>query len=254
MIAEALQYAATYPVTPRELRPHIGSSVSLWSRAARCAGEWAEHEDKCQRFVSDTIEKMRQRRTVVVLGSGLLRDVPIETLARAFDTVVLVDLVHLASVRLLLKAKRLGNVRLVSRNLSGLDEVLSGKRVEPLGFLRQVPYLDLVVSANLLSQIAVGAERRLEQDKRRDASGIVPQLIEAHLRGLEALPCSTVLLSDVAFRVDDRWGNTKESVDLLHGVSAPDADKRWQWPVVPFGEESRDYRIVHDVVAVRALR
>lgn len=254
MIAEALQYAATYPVTAKEFRPFIGSSVSLWSRAGRCAKAWSAHEENCKSFIGETIAGMRQRRTAVVLGSGLLRDVPVEALARTFDTVVLVDLVHLASVRLWLAARRLNNVRLISRDLSGLDEVLSGKRVEPLGFLRQIPYLDLVVSANLLSQIAVGAERRLEQDKRPEASDILPQMIEAHLLGLEALPCSTVLLSDIAFRVDDRSGNTRESVDLLHGVSAPDAEKRWQWPVVPFGEESRDYRIVHDVVAARALR
>lgn len=197
---------------------------------------------------------MRQRRTVVVLGSGLLRDVPVETLERAFDTVVLVDLVHLAGMRLWLKAKRLGNVRLISRDLSGLDAALAGEPVEPLGFLRQVPYLDLVVSANLLSQIGVGTERRLEACEVRHPSASVSQLIEAHLRGLETLPCSTVLLSDVAFKVEDRLGVTRETVSLLHGVAAPGADEQWKWPVVPFGEESREYTIVHDVVAVRALR
>src|SRR5690606_16162320 len=143
--------------------------------------------ENCRRFVCDTIKGMRQRRTAVVLGSGLLRDVPIKPLARAFDTVVLVDLVHLASVRLWLKAGRLGNVRLVSRDLSGFDETLSGKSLAPLSFLRQVPYLDLVVSANLLSQIAVGAERRVETDKCAAAAGCVPRLVEAHLRGLEEI-------------------------------------------------------------------
>ncbi|HEX5932913.1 MAG TPA: hypothetical protein VFY63_01970, partial [Pseudorhizobium sp.] len=89
MIAEAIQYAATVPVTPREFRPFIGSSVSLWSRAGRCAREWAEHERNCHAFVHDTIGAMKQRRTAVVLGSGLLRDVPVTDLARAFDTLVL---------------------------------------------------------------------------------------------------------------------------------------------------------------------
>jgi hypothetical protein len=49
---------------------------------------------------------LRQKRTAVVLGSGLLRDVPIRELAAAFDTVVLIDLVHVASVRLRMKAER----------------------------------------------------------------------------------------------------------------------------------------------------
>ncbi len=50
---------------------------------------------------------LRQKRTAVVLGSGLLRDVPIEELSENFDTVVLVDLVHLASVRLWLRLTRI---------------------------------------------------------------------------------------------------------------------------------------------------
>lgn len=254
MIVEALQYAATIPVTPAPFRSLIGASVSLWSRATRCSNEWAAHEENCRRFVSDTISGMHRRRTVVVLGSGLVRDVPIEALARAFDTVVLVDLVHLASLQMWLKAKRLGTVRLVHRDLSGLDDALVGKQPEPLSFLRQVPYLDLVISANLLSQIGVGAERRLEQDNDPRRADVLPQLIKAHLRGLEALPCSTILLTDVCFKALGRSGETLESADLLHGVPVPNTDERWPWPVAPFGEQSRDYRIVHDVVAKRDLR
>lgn len=37
MILEALQYAATRAVTPKEFRPHIRYSVNLWARANRCA-------------------------------------------------------------------------------------------------------------------------------------------------------------------------------------------------------------------------
>jgi hypothetical protein len=254
MIIEALQYAATTPVTPSEFRPFIGSSVSLWSRATRCKDEWAGHEENGQQFVADTIGQMRRRRTAVVLGSGLVRDVPVEALARTFDTVVLVDLVHLASVRLWLKAKGLGNVRLVHRDLSGLANALGGERPEPLAFLRQVPYLDLVISANLLSQIGVGAECRLEQDKDVSPADVVPQLIEAHLGDLTALPCTTILLTDVAYSIVGRSGETLESADLMHGVPAPDADEHWPWPVVPFGEQGRDYQIVHQVIAKRILR
>lgn len=254
MIAEALQYVATTPVTPSEFRPFLGSSVSLWSRATRCKDEWTAHEGNCRRFVADTIGQMRQRRTVVVLGSGLLRDVPLEAVARTFDTVVLVDLVHLASVRLWLKAKRLDNVRLVHRDLSGFSDALGGEQPEPLAFLRQVPYLDLVISANLLSQIGVGAERRLEQDKDVSPADVVPQVIEAHLRDLTALPCTTILLTDVAYRIVGRSGETLKSGDLMHGVPAPDAEEHWPWPVVPFGEQGRDYQIVHQVIARRVLR
>ncbi|WJH39094.1 hypothetical protein N7E02_19625 [Aliirhizobium terrae] len=250
MILEAIQYAATQVVTPSEFRPFIRSSVNLWSRANRCRHAWAPHEANCKAFIGETIAGMRQRRTAVVLGSGLLRDVPILDLTRAFDTVALVDLVHLASVRAWIKGKRLSNIRLISRDLSCLGEALAGKTPEPLSFLRQVPYLDLVVSANILSQIGVGTRRQLAQTRPDDADAIVSSLIKAHLDGLSALPCRTALLTDISYKVTDRQGAVVEDADLLCGVPTPVAKRSWSWTVAPYGELGRDREAVHQVIAV----
>jgi hypothetical protein len=250
MILEALQYAATYPITAKEFRPFIRSSVSLWSRANRCAKAWAPHEENCKGFIRDAISGLKQRRTAVVLGSGLLRDIPIKELAAAFDTVVLVDLVHLSTVRTWLSASRLRNVRLISRDLSGYAEAMAGKPLEPLSFLRQVPYLDLVISTNILSQIGVGADRRLERESHPEPGAVLRSIIQAHLNGLSALPCKTVLLSDVSYKVVDRSGKVIDQGDLLHGVPAPPSKTGWSWPVAPFGELSRHCQAVHQVIAV----
>jgi hypothetical protein len=252
MIAEALLYAATFPVTTKPHRPFIRSSVNLWSRAGRCRKAWAEHEARSKQAILDAMVGVKPRRTAVVLGSGLLRDVPIKALAKAFDTVVLVDLVHLASVRLRLRLGGYGNVRLIERDVSGYDDLASSRVPEPLGFLRQVPYLDFVVSANLLSQIGVGADRRSE---RVQAAGLTADasrmLIAAHLDGLKGLPCAVSLITDTAYRIIDREGRVDETADLLKGVAPPEALSSWTWPVVPIGEESRDYKIIHDVIAAR---
>jgi hypothetical protein len=251
MLAEAALYLATLPVTAKAHRPYIRYSVNLWSRAARCRKDWAEHEERTQKAILSATSGLRQRRTAVVLGSGLLRDVPIEALAKSFDTVVLVDLVHLASVRLRLQLKGLRNVRLIERDLSGYGDLAASLSPEPLAFLRQVPYLDFVVSANLLSQIGRGVARRLEAEPAGRMPGdSAARLIAAHLDGLAGLPCATCLVTDVAYRVIDRTGKTHEVADLLQGVTPPAARDRWTWPVAPLGEESRDYRIVHEVIAV----
>jgi hypothetical protein len=249
MIFEAIQYAATAVVTRSEFRPFIRSSLGLWGRAKRCAEAWAPHEENCHAFIRETVAPMRQRRTVVVLGSGLLRDVPIAELAETFDTVVLVDLVHLASVRAWIGAKRLRNVRLVCRDLSGLQQALVGEVPEPLAFLRQVPYLDLVISANIVSQIGVGCRRLLERSGHAEPDTIVAQLIHAHLDGLAALPCKTALLTDISYRVADRDGVVLEEDDLFCGVPAPQAKRSWDWRVAPFGELGRDQQAVHRVIA-----
>ena len=251
MIIEALLYLATVPLTTRPHRKFIRYSVNLWSRAGRCRKAWAEHEAKSKRAILDRMADLRQRRTAVVLGSGLLRDVPIEALAKSFDTVVLVDLVHLASVRLWLKVKGLGNVRLIERDLSGYNWLGSGEPPEPLRFLRNVPYLDLVVSANLLSQIGRGASRRLEAEPHgKMPDNAVERLIDAHLEGLAALPCRSCLVTDVAFKVIDRTGKIHEEADLLYGRMPAAIRDRWTWPVAPIGEESPEYQIVHDVIAM----
>jgi hypothetical protein len=250
MIVEALLYAATLPVTTKPHRKFVRYSVNLSSRAQRCAKAWAEHENNSRRAIAAAVSDLQQRRTAVVLGSGLLRDVPIGLLSKSFDTVVLVDLVHLASVRLWLKVKGYRNVVLVERDLSGYDALAAGEAPEPLGFLRSVPYLDLVVSANLLSQIGRGVKRRYEEDMTGTMpADTVHQLIGAHLEGLGALPCKTCLVSDISYSVIDRNGTVHEEADLLHGVSPPAAKAGWLWPVAPFGEESKDYQIVHQVIA-----
>jgi hypothetical protein len=249
MILEALQYAATVPVTPTEFRPFVRSSVSLWSRANRCASAWAPHEENCKAFIREAISGMKQRRTAVVLGSGLLRDVPIADLARAFDTVVLVDLVHLASVRTWLTAKRIRNVRLIWRDLSGFDDAVAGRSPEPLAFLRQVPYLDLVVSANILSQIGVGSQRRLEREGHKAPGGVLRAMAQAHLDGIRQQPCKTVLLTDIRYAVTDRSGAVIDDGDLLFGATPPDFRQQWSWPVAPFGELNRHSQAVHDVIA-----
>lgn len=251
MLVEALNFAATWPLTLPAHRTFVRKSVNLWSRANRCRDTWREHEAACHAAVSETVADMHDRRTAVVLGSGLLRDVPVEMLARQFDSVVLVDLVHLASVRLWLKARGFRNVTLIERDVSGYDDLLAGRAPDPFGFLRQVPYLDFVVSANLLSQIGLAVRRRIDgQPAGRLPADALQQVIRAHIDGLKALPCRTSLLTDIAFSVIDRTGHVHETTDLLHGVAVPDHRSRWQWPVVPFGEESRDYRIVHEVIAV----
>lgn len=252
MIAEALQQIATLPLTGKPFRRFVRSSVGLWSRAGRCRAAWSAHEMRSQKAVLDAIADLKQRRTAVILGSGLLRDVPIAELAEAFDTVVLVDLVHLASVRLWLRAHRLGNVRLIERDLSGYEALVAGQALDPLGFLRQVPYLDFVVSANLLSQIGRGVQRRLaEEPAGRMPADAAARLVAAHLDGLASLPCRTCLVTDIAYAVIDRTGRTHETADLLLGIAPPAAVDRWTWPVAPLGEESRDYQIVHDVIAAR---
>jgi hypothetical protein len=228
MILEALNFVATWAISGRRRAGEINSSVRLWARARRCSRDWAEHEANCKAFVRAHMPE--RGRVAVVLGSGLLRDVPVEALAGAFDEVRLYDLQHLASVRLWAKAKGLGNLRFLHRDLS-----------DGLGFLRDDGAIDLVISANLLSQLGVAAER---------AGGDAAKVIADHLDGLRAAPGRRLLLTDRAFEIVLKDGRVSERHDLMHGVALPESSETWNWPVSPYGEMDPGYKAVHRVVAI----
>lgn len=249
MLLEALNFAATYAISPRKNAAEINSSVTLWARARRCARDWAAHEANSRAFVLEAIEGLPERRVAAVLGSGLLRDVPIEALSKAFAEVRLYDLQHLATVRAWASMKGLRNLRFENRNLSGYEQAKAGIATEPLAFLKHIPDLDLVVSANLLSQIGVGIGRLLKADQGLTAA-VIPELLQAHLEGLSSLSAKTCLITDVSYEVIDKSGTVLERDDLMHGMDLPSPEAQWLWPVAPFGELDPNYQAVHRVVAL----
>ncbi|MDB5524263.1 MAG: hypothetical protein JWM58_2026 [Rhizobium sp.] len=243
MLLEALNFAATYLISPRKRAGEINSSVTLWARARRCSKDWAQHEANSKAFILQAIDTLPQRRVAVVLGSGLLRDVPIEALSKRFREVRLYDLQHLASVRAWTAMRGLRNLSFENRDLSGYRAGAG-----PLAFLQSVPDIDLVISANLLSQIGVGISRLVKSEPGLPEDSVA-RLIEAHIDGLSALAARTCLITDVSYEVIDRSGKVLERDDLMHGVTLPAHQLEWQWPVAPLGELDPNYRAVHRVMA-----
>jgi len=227
----------------------VRESVGLWSRAARQRTAWSAHEARCHGIVARAVEGLAQCRTVIVLGSGLARDVPVDLLAARFSEVLLVDAVHLPTVRL--RLRRLDNVRFDTRDLSGIAGWLQGEatgRADPVTDLAARDDVDLVISANLLSQLPIAPLCFLEDHPRR-AAGLPPDVatrtVAWHLADLARFRARVCLLTDVEMREEDRAGRVTERLDLMRGVTLPKPDERWDWEVAPFGEASRTHRYVH---------
>jgi hypothetical protein len=228
MILEALNFVATWAISKRRRAGEINSSVRLWARAGRCARDWAEHERNCKAIVRQHMPK--RGRVAVVLGSGLLRDVPIEALSETFREVRLYDLQHLASVRLWAVIKGLRNLHFLQQDLSTRVDVLDD------------PEIDLVISANLLSQLGVAAERM----------GVnAAAVIATHLEALRTAHGARLLLTDISYEFVLGNGTVAERHDLMHGVALPAPERTWPWPVAPHGELDPAYSAVHQVVAIR---
>lgn len=227
MLAEIAAYATSLPRTPPAFRPHLLASVRYWARGVRQTRAWAPHLANARGLLDTTIDDFAVRRTVVVLGSGPLFDLPLESLARTFERVVLVDRIHLS--RIDARLARYCNVELDWRDLSP---------VGALDFLGAVAGLDWVISANVASSMAADA-----------APGEARAIVDRHLDGLARLPCPVTLITDLDYRVFNRHGIIRDSGDMLHGRTMPRSGLRWKWEVAPFREEARHTRRVHYVAA-----
>jgi hypothetical protein len=231
----------------------VGESTALWARGLRQRRAWAAHHRRCREVVAAVIDTLPAHRSVVVMGSGLMRDVSLGLLRRRFARVMLVDAVHLPQIRLRAAAHR--NVTLLTRDLTGIMGWLGGDttgRVDPVADLVADPAIDLVISANLLSQLAWPVEDWLEAHP--DAAGAVPadlpqRCIAWHLEDLSRFNARICLISDIETVTRDAAGEIVERFDLMRGVAVPATDLGWEWPVAPLGEESRDREIVHQVRA-----
>lgn len=253
MLPELLMTAITPAARVLRRMGLVTASVGLWSRSSRRWRQWQPHYARCQDVVRQSLAGLPQRRTVVVLGSGLARDVPMRDLLAAFERVVLVDAVHLPTVRLRWAFEP--RVSFLTRDLSGMAMWLSGAadgRVTPLADLASDPSVDLVLSANLLSQIPRGVETFLDDDEERARAlpGDLPRRsVEGHLRDLAGFRCRVCLLTDTTMTERDRDGAVTDTLDLMRGVELPAPDASWDWTVAPYGEVDRRHEYVHRVHA-----
>ena len=258
MLAElALRLATPAGAMTRKLGL-VSESVALWSRGLRQRKAWAPHHARCRAVVADVVAELPRCDTVAVLGSGFMRDVSLDLLCERFARVLLIDAVHLAPVRLRMVVRK--KVTLVTRDLGGVMDWLAEEaegRQDPVGDLVADERIDLVVSANLLSQLAWPIEDWLEANPER-ATALPPDLaarcIAWHLADLARFRCRTILLSDVEMVERDRAGTILDRFDLMRGAALPPPDENWDWTVAPFGEAARDCETVHWVGAWRDYR
>ena len=230
MLAESSVWLMSLAATPPGFRRHLAQAVGLWARGRRQAKAWVPHISQARGIIDTSIDEMASRRSVVVLGSGALFEVPLESLARTFETVHLVDRAHLWTIRG--RTRRYTNTTLHWQDLSGANAS------DPLAFVREIADVDWVISSNLVSQLASAA-----------ADGKERAEIDAHLAALASLPCRATLITDLNYRIVDNAGEVTEESDLLYGRELPEPDASWKWEVAPFGEEAPDTRRVHRVAA-----
>ena len=252
MILELLEYWTTdCPRYARRLG-YLKEAIAIRARQSRLKAAWAPHLENSKDVILEAMDRCGRRRTALVLGSGLLLDIPIDRLAEAFETVRLVDVVHLRAARN--RAAAFPNVVLETCDVSGMaaefqQQYAAGWRGHPVPAptaFRDDSTIDFVVSANLVAQLpiflAAALVRRgaLEGDAFDRFCRAVMQRHLDYLRSFDATAC---LITETKREAFDRSGRSVQAHDALYGIRLPKGRREWDWDLAPLGEVSREHAL-----------
>lgn len=235
---------------------YITSGARVRGRYLRCELAWAPHLIRTRGVIEEAIRRCPQRRKVVLLGAGLLHDIPLKELSREFEEVVLVDIVHPWHCRRAVRKFR--NVKLVTHDVTEVIDDVHRCLHEPLAGLPTSrpqqfvddPRLDLTISVNLLSQLPVIPDRLLTTARSEEVARTFGRhLVEAHLDYLKRLPGMTTLITDVAAKKISLAGDVVDQWGILYGTELPPPDESWQWCLAPSPEQEVGFNFVREVVA-----
>lgn len=237
---------------------YLYESIAIRERYRRCGDAWNAHLEHCHRAIELAISSTRGG-TVMVLGSGLLLETPVETLLRRFDKVVLVDVVHPRAVQKKYAANE--KVVLVEEDLLGISQELAAwTSGQPFPALRtpDLSHLkaDFVISANCLSQLALMPRRRFEEiagDKVSDVdlNTYSRAISKAHLKMIRDLKTPHLIIADFETRAFDQKRALVETSHPYFDAEDLFLKEEWIWKIAPRGEWDPDHDIEMSVGAFR---
>lgn len=247
MFSELFTYLTTpCPQYARHM-DYLDEIIAMRGRYRRHRTSWQPHLDSTRRFVLSAAGRSKNRNKAVILGAGLLLDVPLDELSSMFREVVLLDIVQLPEVRR--TVKRYDNVKFIAHDITNVAEQLYKNVQRDIRELPRstpvIPEIDenagLVVSLNILSQLWVvprayalkklpGLEEELLDDWCR-------QIVESHTAFLRSLPGTVCLVADHEFVKSDREGNIASKGSTVFDVKLPKPVATWTWDIIPMNDD-----------------
>jgi len=226
---------------------YLDETLDMRRRARINREAWRPHLDNSRQFVLSSAHRCSNRDKIVILGSGLLLDVPLAELSETFREVVLKDVVCLPEVRKQLTTY--GNVTFVGHDVTGLAERLHRNSRQGIiqlpDFAPSVAASDgasLVVSLNILSQLWVVPRafigRHLRQIDLEQVDDWCARIVERHYAWLRSLPCDVCLIADHEAVKRDVTGIVISRTSTVFGLQLPQADVSWTWDIAPIGKQN----------------
>jgi hypothetical protein len=252
LIRELYLYLTTK--TSKEARQfgHLYECIAINSREKRCGQFWKPHRENCKKTILEYLPEIKNKNSVLVLGSGPLHEIPIEALSYQFNKVDLVDIVHLKTTKKV--CRHLHNVNFIEADLTELEEnIFHEKKIInkiPSKFTNQK--YDLVISANILSQLPNHLVNFLKKNNKYNEDILEKfrtQVCNDHYLYLQKFSAPTILFSDTERSYYDPMGNLIEKESSFIKFGLPEPVKEWDWNLAPIPEASKEYSIKMKVSA-----
>jgi hypothetical protein len=241
MLSEIFQYLMTPCPKYVSSMGYLHGAIAIEARYKRCVAAWQNHVNSSKSLIKQAANQCQKKSLVVVLGSGILSDIPLTDLSKGFDQVELVDLVHLGNARK--TAKTYGNVGVTGHDITGAAEPLfihvltggMGPIPVPSATFPLLEEADLVISASVLSQLPLclleTARNGLDW-KEADLVDFARGILQTHLTTLEKLSGTVCLITEVE-REHYEESQIKETEDPLFGLDIGPGDQEWLWDIAP---------------------
>lgn len=232
----------------------------IMSRFIREGDGWNSHLDKSKKFIIDALYQL-QPKTVRILGSGWLLDVPMDELLAVCETIVLVDVEHPAQI--LHKYEQNSKVLFETTDLNNLNSYLLNTPIKELSYFSikneiekaSIPQYteDLVISLNLLSQLNDYPVSFLTKQIKLSSEQSNSLSLQIQANHLKSLPHQkSVLITDYEeeyYDEDDAFLGAAPTV--FTNIPLGSDRKEWDWRFDSHFIYREDCRTTLKVMAIR---
>lgn len=259
MLAEILYHWLSPAPNWVKAMGYVREQVAMEFRHRRQARAWEPHLAQCRDLIHRAAEGCADKSKCVVLGSGLLLDIPLRELARTFEAVDLVDMAHPGKVRR--DVAHYSNVNLVTADISGAametyDLQAGANPPRPAPDPSLIEGAGLVISANILSQLPLALihwlETRCNLTNEVALQTFARSVVDHHLALLQNHNGQVCLITEV-LRLCHDAGQPLEKDDPLYGAAVLIEGEEWWWDIAPRGEISKDFELRLRVLAIPDL-
>ncbi len=226
-------------------------------------GSWNNHLAAAKKYITDCLKK-KNIKSVAILGSGWLLDVPLEFLVDNFERIQLYDIIHPQQIKH--KVKKLKNIELKYTDISG-GAILSVyslvktykkerikkdiKDIEFSGF-KCDEKIDYLISLNLLNQLdilLVDYLKKYNIYNENELNCLRTRIQKVHIDALNT--GKSCLITDYKEKIYDADGTLATEKNLIFTELPEGKNKKtWEWNFDSSGNYYDKKKVVFDVVAM----